>query len=229
MKYNKTKEAVFINRPNRFLANVSIDGNTEKVHVKNTGRLKELLIDGAKVILEEGSNPNRKTTYSLIAVYKEGKIINIDSQAPNEAALEALKSGVIAEIGVPDMAKREVKYNNSRFDIYYENKGKKGFIEVKGVTLNDNGTARFPDAPTERGTKHLRELIKAHEEGFDCYVFFVIQMKNISCFKPNYITDPVFSEELKNAHKAGVSILAYDCLITENSMTIDKEIKVILN
>ena len=199
MEYKKTKEAVFIKRPNRFLAEVEFDGKNELVHVKNTGRLKELLKKGVKVILEEGDNPNRKTRYSLIAVYKRNEIV-----------------------------KREVKYGNSRFDLYYEKDCIKGFIEVKGVTLDVCGTARFPDAPTERGAKHIRELIKAQSEGYKCAVLFVIQMKNIKAFEPNYDTDIEFAKALYQAEENGVSILAYDCINSKNSMIIDKRIEVIV-
>ena len=192
MRYNDVIEAEFVKRPNRFIAEVIIDGRPESVHVKNTGRLKELLVEGVRVILEKSKNPSRKTQYSLIAVYKGREIVNIDSQAPNLAAYEALASGVITEIGEPDKVRREVKYGNSRFDLYYEKNGQCGFVEVKGVTLDVNGTARFPDAPTERGAKHVRELIKAHEEDYECSVLFVIQMKNIKSFEPNYNTDPEF-------------------------------------
>lgn len=229
VKYDKITKAAFISRPNRFLANVIIDGKNEKVHVKNTGRLRELLTEGADVILEEADKRERKTKYSLIAVYKDGNIVNIDSQAPNVAAYEAVKAGKITEIGIPSVLKREVKYKNSRFDIYYERGDKKGFIEVKGVTLNDNGTAKFPDAPTERGAKHIRELAEASGEGFECSVLFVIQMKNINNFKPNYATDPLFSKELENAGKAGVNILAYDCVTGVDFMEIDKKVEVIMS
>lgn len=226
MRYNDVIEAKFVKRPNRFIAEVIIDGRPESVHVKNTGRLKELLVEGVRVILEKSKNPSRKTQYSLIAVYKGREIVNIDSQAPNLAAYEALASGVITEIGEPDKVRREVKYGNSRFDLYYEKNGQCGFVEVKGVTLDVNGTARFPDAPTERGAKHVRELIKAHEEDYECSVLFVIQMKNIKSFEPNYNTDPEFSKELKRASEAGVKILAYDCITDVNSMLIDKKIEV---
>ena len=226
MRYNDVIEAEFVKRPNRFIAEVIIDGRPESVHVKNTGRLKELLVEGVRVILEKSKNPSRKTQYSLIAVYKGREIVNIDSQAPNLAAYEALASAVITEIGEPDKVRREVKYGNSRFDLYYEKNGQCGFVEVKGVTLDVNGTARFPDAPTERGAKHVRELIKAHEEDYECSVLFVIQMKNIKSFEPNYNTDPEFSKELKRAFEAGVKILAYDCITDVNSMLIDKKIEV---
>lgn len=229
MKYSKTKHAVFLSRPNRFISNVIVDGKEETVHVKNTGRLKELLIKGTEAVLEESDNPNRKTKYSLIGIYKGKELVNIDSQAPNEAVFEAVKCGVIKEIGKPHFVKREVKYSESRFDIYYERDDIKGFIEVKGVNLDINGTAKFPDAPTERGTKHIRELIKAHEEGYECSVLFVIQMKHIKAFTPNADMDKNFADALGEAAVAGVNILAYDCIITEDSMVIDKKVNVILN
>lgn len=229
MIYENIREAVFIKRNNRFSADVIVDGKNEKVHIKNTGRLKELLIKGNTVILEKGKNTERKTRYSIIAVKKENELVNIDSQAPNLAAFEALKEGKISEIGMPDFVKREVKYGTSRFDIYYEKDNKKGFIEVKGVTLDDNGTARFPDAPTQRGTRHLRELSEAVKEGYECSALFVVQMKNISKFEPNYTTDPEFSAELINASKNGVNILAYDCIVKSDSLKIDKKIKVELD
>ena len=224
MRYKNIKDAVFIKRPNRFVAEVIVDGKEERVHVKNTGRLRELLKEGTPVILEEAENPDRKTKYSLVAVYKGDEIVNIDSQAPNAAAFEALSEGLIEEIGKPDFVKREVKYDASRFDLYYEKDGRKGFVEVKGVTLDVNGTAKFPDAPTERGAKHLRELVKAKKEGYESSVLFVIQMKNINEFEPNYDTDIDFAEELKNACNAGVNVLAYDCIIEKNSMRIDKRV-----
>ncbi len=228
MKYDSIKNAVFVRRPNRFLADVIIDGKPETVHVKNTGRLRELLKEGMNVVLEESGNPKRKTKYSLIAVHKGAELVNIDSQAPNAVAYEALINGKISEIGKPDFVKKEVKYGESRFDLYYEHNGRKGFIEVKGVTLDEDGSAKFPDAPTERGAKHIRELIKARKDGYECAVLFVIQMKGIRFFKPNYDTDPQFSKELCTAEGDGVKILAYDCMVDESSMEIDKKIDVCL-
>ncbi|MCD8036712.1 MAG: DNA/RNA nuclease SfsA [Clostridiales bacterium] len=226
MRYNNITEGIFIKRPNRFIAEVEIDGSIERVHVKNTGRLRELLKEGTPVLLEESDKPERKTRYSLIAVYKGSEIVNIDSQAPNKAAYEALKAGKIAEIGKPDAVKSEVTYGGSRFDLYYEKDGKKGFAEVKGVTLDVGGTARFPDAPTERGTKHVRELIKAKAEGYECSILFVIQMNNISLFEPNYDTDPKFAEALAEAAQNGVNVLAYDCVVDRDSMVLDGRVAV---
>jgi len=226
MRYGNIKDGIFIKRPNRFIAEVEIDGKAESVHVKNTGRLKELLISGTPVLLEESDNPERKTKYSLISVYKGEEIVNIDSQAPNSAAFEALKNGKIAEIGMPDMVKREVRYGDSRFDLYYEKDGIKGFIEVKGVTLDVKGTAKFPDAPTQRGAKHVNELINARRDGYECSVLFVIQMKNISSFEPNYETDPKFSKALAKAAQNGVNVLAYDCVVGRDSMALYRSIQV---
>ena len=226
MKYENIKEAVFIQRPNRFIANVCIDGKEEKVHVKNTGRCRELLLKGCRVFLEESKNSARKTKYSLVAVYKGERLINMDSQIPNYVAEEALKKGIIKEIGIPDFVKREVKYSQSRFDIYYEKDGRKGFIEVKGVTLEKNGEVLFPDAPTERGTKHIKELIKAKKEGYEAAVLFVIQMKDVSFFAPNAETDKDFSQALKNAKEEGVNILAYDCDVKEDEIVLKDKVEV---
>lgn len=226
MKYENIKEAVFIERPNRFIANVCINGNEEKVHVKNTGRCRELLLKGCRVFLEESKNNARKTKYSLVAVYKGERLINMDSQIPNYVAEEALKKGIIKEIGIPDFVKREVKYSQSRFDIYYEKDGRKGFIEVKGVTLEKNGKVLFPDAPTERGTKHIKELIKAKKEGYEAAVLFVIQMKDVSFFAPNAETDKDFSQALKNAKEEGVNILAYDCDVKEDEIVLKDKVEV---
>lgn len=224
MEYKNTVKGIFKNRPNRFIANVIINGKEETVHVKNTGRCKELLIEGVTVILEESDNTNRKTKYSLISVYKGEKLINMDSQSPNSVFAEALIDGKIEQIGSVDFLKREVKYNNSRFDIYYEKNNKKGFIEVKGVTLEENGVVMFPDAPTERGTKHILELIEAKKEGYDVGIAFVVQMKDVKYFTPNKERDKKFYDALYKAYKEGVNIYVYDCIVTENSITLDKKV-----
>ena len=226
MKYKNIKEAKFISRPNRFIAWVEVDGQEEKVHVKNTGRCKELLVKGARVLLEESDNKDRKTRYSLVAVYKGDMLVNMDSQIPNSAAFEAVSEGKIEEIGKPDFLKREVTYSKSRFDLYYEKDGRKGFVEVKGVTLERDGVVLFPDAPTERGARHIRELIKAKEEGYEANILFVIQMKGMKYFTPNAETDPDFAQALKDAYNAGVRILAYDCIVKEDEMVIDEKIEV---
>ncbi|WP_432650363.1 DNA/RNA nuclease SfsA [Huintestinicola sp.] len=225
MKYGETAEGKFISRPNRFIAKVEINGKAETVHVKNTGRCKELLVPEARVILEkalEGSS--RKTAYDLIAVYKNGMLINMDSQSPNKAAMEfipKLFEGVT-------YIRPETTYGSSRFDFYIEAGERKMFMEVKGCTLEDNGVCRFPDAPTERGVKHVNELIKAAEEGYEAYILFVIQMETAKYFTPNRETHPQFAEALKKAAENGVKILAYTCNVTPDSMVIDKPCKVVL-
>lgn len=218
MNYNHIVKASFLDRPNRFIAHVELDGRTETVHVKNTGRCRELLVPGCQVILEESSNPARKTRYDLISVYKKGRWINMDSQAPNKAAEEwLLKGGLFPEeISVH----REKTYGNSRFDLYIESSERKGFMEVKGVTLEEENTVRFPDAPTERGVKHVRELIRCVREGYEAYLLFVIQMKDVKVFQPNWETHPEFGEVLREAEKAGVKLLAYDCLVGDDFMEI---------
>lgn len=228
MNYTKIKEAVFIKRPNRFIAHVLIEGSEEIVHVKNTGRCKELLTEGAKVILEESNNSNRKTKYSVIAVYKGNRLVNIDSQAPNAVAAEALKAGKIKEIGIVDFLKREVPFGNSRFDIYYEKQEKRGFIEVKGVTLEENGVTMFPDAPSERAVKHSKELMLAKEQGYEAAILFVIQMKGAKSFQPHWEKDKKFSETLIEAYKSGVSVLVYDCTVTNNSITLRQKVPKVL-
>ncbi len=225
MEYQNIKEAIFLRRPNRFIAHVLIDGQEEIVHVKNTGRCRELLTEGARVILEKGANPGRKTKYSIIAVYKGDILINMDSQVPNAAAEEALKKGRLSEIGVPDFVRREMAYGESRLDLYYENNGRRGFIEVKGVTLEENGVAMFPDAPTQRGEKHVMELMRAREEGYEAGILFLIQMKGPYMFRPNRITDPKFAEALKRARGSGVKIMVYDSLVTENSILLDEKVE----
>ena len=191
MKYNTTQNGIF-QKVNRFIAEVIINEKVEKVHVKNTGRLKELLMPGAKVVLESSNNPNRKTKYSLIAVQKEaGNWVNIDSQAPNQVAYNAILEGKIRELGEVQQLKREVSYGHSRFDLYFETKHDKGFIEVKGVTLEKNGIAMFPDAPTTRGTKHILELVEAVKEGYRAAILFIVQMKGTKAFTPNRQMDLV--------------------------------------
>lgn len=229
MEYGNMVEARFLRRVNRFTAFVELNGQEEMVHVKNTGRCKELLLEGARVFLEEADKEGRKTKYSLIAVYKGDMLVNMDSQAPNQMAAEALAEGKIEEIGEVGFLKREVNYENSRFDLFYQKGEKKGFIEVKGVTLEENGIAKFPDAPTERGAKHLRELIKAKEEGYEAAALFVIQMKGVQEFRPNEERDKNFTAALKEATKAGVKILAYDCRVQVGKVYIDQKVPVNLS
>ncbi len=218
MTYRKTITAEFISRPNRFIAQVQMtDGSTETVHVKNTGRCKELLVPGRCVILSEGENTGRKTKYDLIAVEKPGiGLINMDSQAPNVAAYEWLKKKMPhAEI------RREVTYGSSRFDLCVTDVGKTTFIEVKGVTLENDGIASFPDAPTERGVKHVRELIAAKRAGYVAVILFIVQMKGIKYLTPNDATHPEFGIALREAAAVGVDIMALDCVVTEDSMVAD--------
>lgn len=218
MIYENTERAVFLERPNRFIARVDLKGRTETVHVKNTGRCKELLVPGREIILEKSANPARKTKYDLICVNKAGRWINMDSQIPNKAAEEWILGGGLFPEEIT--LKREKVYGNSRFDLYVESERRRAFIEVKGVTLEEDNVARFPDAPTERGVKHIEELIRCMEDGYEAYLLFVIQMKGILRFEPNWNTHPLFGETLQKAEKAGVKLLAYDCLVKENFMEI---------
>lgn len=224
MKYESIVKGKFISRPNRFIAIVEVEGKTETVHVKNTGRCKELLVEGATVFLEKSNNPERKTKYDLIAVYKGDNLINMDSQAPNEMVYEWLALGNLFSKNAK--IKREVTFGDSRFDIYIEEKEKKAFIEVKGVTLENDGVASFPDAPTERGIKHIKELISARERGYDTYIFFVIQMKGVTKFEPSYKNHMEFAKALKEAQDRGVKILAYDSIVTPDEIKIDKPVAV---
>lgn len=228
MKYQNIYEGVFLDRPNRFIANVLINGKKEKVHVKNTGRCKEILVKGTKIYLEKSNNPNRKTRYSLISAYKKNKLINIDSQVPNQVVFEAIEANEIKELKNVDILKREVTFENSRFDIYFEKNNEKGFVEVKGVTLESNGLSLFPDAPTERGTKHIKEMIKAIEKGYKGYIFFLVQIKGIKKFTPNTIMDKNFSEALIKASKKGVNILAYNSIVKKDSIKIGKEVEILI-
>jgi len=228
MLYKTVREGTFICRPNRFTAHVLIDGSPETVHVKNTGRCREILQEGARVLLEEASNPERKTRYSLISAWKGDVLINIDSQAPNEAVFRALKECRLPSFGDLPVIRRERFFGASRFDLYFEAPGRKGFIEVKGVTLERDGTALFPDAPTVRGTRHVYEMARAVEEGYEGYILFLIQMKGVTCFTPNRVMDPAFSDSLTEARSRGVRILAFDCAVTENNLVPDREIPVIL-
>lgn len=224
MQYIKVIPARFISRPNRFIAIVDAGNGAEEAHVKNTGRCKELLVEGCRVYLEVSQNPSRKTKYDLIAVKKGDTLINMDSQIPNAAAAEWLpKSGLF---GPEAEIRREVTVGNSRFDIAINDNSRHAFIEVKGVTLEQNGIALFPDAPTLRGLKHIEELIRCKELGFEAYIFFVIQMKGIKLFRPNKTMQPAFAEALRKAEKAGVKIMAYDCNVTPDSITIDRPVAI---
>ena len=217
MKYSRMIPGHFLARPNRFIAHVEIGGEPQIVHVKNTGRCRELLPAGAQVWCQESDNPNRKTKYDLIAVQKGDRIINMDSQAPNIAAGEWLRSGGLGEI---ENLKAESFHGDSRFDFSFTKGGKECFLEVKGVTLETDGVCAFPDAPTERGVKHLKGLTKLAQEGFGAYVLFVIQMPDVKYLHPNDVTDPAFGAALREAAEAGVQILAMDCAVTEDTMQI---------
>ncbi|MBQ2891246.1 MAG: DNA/RNA nuclease SfsA [Clostridia bacterium] len=227
MKYKNIKEGVFISRPNRFIANVLIDREEHICHVKNTGRCRELLVKGARVFLEESNNPERKTKYDLVAVYKGERLINMDSQIPNKAFYEWVKKGKF----IKDITyiKPEYKYGNSRFDFYIETQNEKILLEVKGVTLEENGVVMFPDAPTERGIKHIKELIKCKKEGFEAYIVFVVQMDNVKYFTPNRKTHKAFADALSEAEKCGVNIVCVNCKVTKDSMEINDFVEVRLN
>ncbi|EMU53676.1 DNA/RNA nuclease SfsA [Clostridium butyricum] len=219
MKYDKITKGRFISRPNRFIANVEIDGINEVCHVKNTGRCKELLIPGSTTVyVQESDNPNRKTKYSLIGVLKDDKKINMDSQVTNKVVHEWILEGNIFEN--VKLIKPEKKYKNSRFDFYVETENEKAFIEVKGVTLEENGVVRFPDAPTERGVKHINELCECIDDGYKAYIIFVIQMKDVLYFTPNDDTHKAFGDALRIAHKKGVQVLAVNCYVSEDSIDI---------
>lgn len=226
MKYKNIIEGRFMERPNRFIAYVEIDGRQEICHVKNTGRCRELLQPGVKVFLQVADNPARKTKYDLIGVVKNDMMVNMDSQIPNKVVEEWLKSG--CGLFEHPVIRPEKKYGNSRFDLYIEDGSRKAFIEVKGVTLEDDGVASFPDAPTERGIKHLMELQASLQEGYEAYVFFVIQMKGVHRMQPNWERHKAFGDALVKAERAGVKILAYDCLVTEDSIQIDAPVPVCL-
>ena len=217
MRYDNMVSGVFLARPNRFIAHIEIEGQVEICHVKNTGRCRELLPQGAEVWCQRSKNPARKTKYDLITVRKSNRIINMDSQAPNAAAKEWLLSGGLGPIS--DL-KAEDTHGDSRFDFSFVRGGRKCYLEVKGVTLEDDGVCAFPDAPTERGTKHLKGLIRAVQEGYDAFVLFVIQMSDVKYLHPNDSTDPAFGEALRQASAAGVTVLAMDCAVTETEMTI---------
>lgn len=224
MKYNKTTEATFVERPNRFVAKVNLNGEEIYCHVKNTGRCKELLVPGATVWLEDSENPARKYRYSLVTVKKGKRLVNMDSQAPNKAVGEWLSGGgLFRNI---HLLKPESKYGSSRFDFYCEYEDKKAYIEVKGVTLENDNAVSFPDAPTERGARHVKELSECIKDGFEAYIIFVVQMKDVSHFEANAVNDPVFASALKDAANKGVKILAVDCFISEKEMKIEDFVRV---
>lgn len=223
MIYPDMVEGRFLARPNRFIAHVQIDGQVEICHVKNTGRCRELLPVGAQVWCQRSSNPNRKTKFDLITVKKAHRLINMDSQAPNIAAGAWLAKGGLGQV---EALRPETFHGDSRYDFSFVKDGKTCFLEVKGVTLETDGVCAFPDAPTERGTKHIRGLIQAVQEGFGAYVLFVIQMSDVTYLHPNDSTDPEFGKALREAAQNGVQVLAVDCRVTENSMVIDHFVEV---
>ena len=227
MNYRNIVPAVFRSRPNRFVAKVELEGREDTVHVKNTGRCRELLVPGCTVYLEKSDNPARKTAYDLIAAEKGDLLVNMDAQAPNKVFGEWAKAGHF----VPGLTllRPETTWGKSRFDFYWESETGKGFVEVKGCTLEEGGHARFPDAPTERGVKHLRELAAAQSEGYSCAVCFVLQMKGCHTFSPNRATHPEFACALKEAAEAGVRVLAIDCIVTPESLTMDAPVAIKLD
>ena len=226
MHYDHMVPGRFLTRPNRFIAHIEIDGQTEICHVKNTGRCRELLPQGAKVWCQKFDDPKRKTKYDLITVEKGSRLINMDSQAPNKAALQWLQAGGLGNIG---QLRPESKWGDSRFDFSFTKDGIPCFLEVKGVTLETDGVCAFPDAPTQRGTKHLRELTQLKQQGYGAYVLFVIQMSDVRYLHPNDATDPAFGKALREAAEAGVQVMAVCCHVTPQSMDITDFVPVKLN
>ena len=226
MKYERIQKGKFLERPNRFIAHAEIEGKKEVVHVKNTGRCLELLIPEVEIYVQESENPNRKTKWDLISVRKGERLINMDSQVTNQVVKEWILEGNL--FSKEAHIRMEVKYGSSRFDLYVEDGSRKAFIEVKGVTLEDNGRVLFPDAPSERAVKHLEELAKAVKDGYEAYVFFVIQMKGVKYFTPNMNTHPEFGKTLRKVKELGVQILAYDCIVEEESIQIADLVPVVL-
>ncbi len=226
MQYENMVRGRFLSRPNRFVAHVEIAGKTEICHVKNTGRCRELLPPNATVWCQRSANPARKTGYDLISVQKGRRLINMDSQAPNAAAKEWLLAGGLGHI---EALRPEYSHGDSRFDFSFLRAGRRCFLEVKGVTLEENGVCAFPDAPTQRGVKHLRGLTRAAGEGYGAYVLFVIQMQDVCCLRPNDATDPAFGAALREAAAGGVEVLAMDCAVTERSMVIRAPVPLLIN
>ncbi len=223
MRYDHTVDGIFLSRPNRFIARVLLRDREETVHVKNTGRCRELLVPGARVVLSPADNPRRKTRWDLVAVWKGERLINMDAQAPNAAAAELLPRLFPGAEIFP-----EHPWGSSRFDFYLTQGERRILVEVKGVTLEEDGLARFPDAPTARGARHLRELRAAREAGYESCILFLIQMKGCTRFAPNDRTDPAFGEALRQAAASGVRVLCYDCVVTPESMTADEPVRVTL-
>ena len=218
----------FLKRENRFIAQVEVGGKTERVHVPNTGRLPQILLKGVKVQLRKSNNPNRKTKYSLIAAMKGSQWINIDSQLPNKLAFDSIEQGFVKEFAGLDLLKREVSYGNSRFDLYYEKEDRKGFIEVKGETYAENQVGMFPDAPTTRGTKHIYELIKAVEAGYEGAILFLIMREDCTSFSPYRDMDADFSDALKTAADQGVEVLAYKTTYDGTRPIVQEKVPIVL-
>ena len=221
MTYDRIVEGCFIQRPNRFIAHVELNGERVVCHVKNTGRCRELLIPGARVLLQRAENPARKTAYDLISVWKGERLINMDAAAPNAVFAQWLREGGLGF--VPSLVKPECTHGDSRFDFYFEREGRGCFAEVKGVTLEEGGVVRFPDAPTQRGVKHLKELQAAAARGCGAHVVFVIQMAGAERFEPNDRTHPAFGQALRQAAENGVQVHAFWCRVTPDSMNIAGE------
>ena len=224
MQYERIHEGVFLERPNRFIAYIEIDGQVETVHVKNTGRCKELLQPGARVFVQKAANPERKTQWDLIGVQKGERMINMDSQIPNKVVEEWIREGNL--FSNVTLVKPETTYGKSRFDLYIEADGRKIFMEIKGVTLEEDGVVRFPDAPTERGVKHINELIAAKNSGYSAYILFVVQMSGMKYLIPNDDTHKAFGDALRLAHSCGVNVLAYECEVDPNRLEVTGEISV---
>ena len=224
MTYEDIVPAVFLDRPNRFIAHVQTEAGPMVCHVKNTGRCRELLVPGARVLVQLSHSENRKTPGDLVSVWKGSRLINMDAQAPNRVFGQWLAAGGMGF--VPELIRPECVYGESRLDFYFEHGGLRCFAEIKGVTLEENGVVRFPDAPTERGTKHLRTLAQAAGQGYEAYAVFVIQMRGVSRFEPNRATDPAFADALVQAQAAGVGILALDCDVTETSLSIHGPVEI---
>ena len=221
MEYDNIVEGIFLKRKNRFIADVIVGGEKEEVHVKNTGRCKEIFLEGAKIYLEKSDNPKRKTRYSLISAYKGDMLINVDSQVPNKVVFEGIKEDKVEYFKNLKILKKEKTFQKSRFDLYYErNSRHKGFIEIKGVTLEENNKTKFPDAPTTRGTRHVLEMIDAVKEGYEGNIFFLIQMDKVLEFTPNIEMDPDFANAVEKAKGKGVKIHIYNSLVSKNEIKL---------
>lgn len=225
MRYEKIRKGSFLARPNRFIAHVELEGEPVVCHVKNTGRCRELLVPRAAVYLQEFDGAARKTKFDLIAVEKAGfGLINMDAQAPNKVFAEWARSG--AFLPGLTLLRPETTWGNSRFDFYFEAGERRGFVEVKGVTLEEGGAVLFPDAPTERGVKHVGELVACRAAGYEAYLCFVIQMEGADHFSPNDRTHPAFGEALRRAAASGVNLLAYDCHVTPESLKLRRPVEI---